>query len=285
MEWPHDGPDEDVNEASTTTEGANAMFRRPKRFRDRPRGNVRLGVTAGVVLALALAPLAIAQTTGLIGGKRNPKSGAFSAETKVIASNSTWGMRYSNRAVGGGGGLLFGCRSAPGGTPQKHYPCARSRNVADGLAFEFLTAGSLVGTINAGKGGDGTKPFTTNATGVATGLNAERVGSQTPAQLTGAAVTAVQQTLSFARVSAGGEFSGGRGVSGVTHPSTGTYSVAFQNPVNGCALTATQSATGTDVGTIGTQLDPDNRTVTVTTLALLPTPELADRAFHVTAVC
>jgi hypothetical protein len=59
--------------------------------------------------------------------------GAFTTETKVIASNDNWG-RYSNRAVGGGGGLLFGCRSEPGGTRQKNYPCARSRNVANGLA-------------------------------------------------------------------------------------------------------------------------------------------------------
>lgn len=260
------------------------MLRRPNRSTSQ-QGNVRLGVMVGAVLALVIAPLAIAQTTGLIGGKRNPKSGAFSAETKVIASNSTWGMRYSNRAIGGGGGLLFGCRSAPGGTPQKHYPCARSRNVADGLAFEFLTGGSLVGTINAGKAGDGSKPFTTNATGVATGLNAERVGSQTPAQLTGSAVSAVQERLSFARVPAGGGSFEGRGVSAVAHPSTGTYAVTFQNPVNACALTATQSATGTDVGTIGTQVEPDDKTVTVTTLGLLPTVELADRAFHITAVC
>jgi hypothetical protein len=262
------------------------MLRRLKRVKDVRGGNVRLGVAAGVVLVFVLAPFAVAQTTGLIGGKRNPRSGSFSTETKVIASNSTWGMRYSNRAVGGGGGLLFGCRSAPGGTPQKHYPCARSRNVANGLAFEFLTGGSLVGTITAGRGGDNTKPFTTNATGVATGLNAERVGSQTPAQLTAAAVSAVQGTLSFARVSAAGNSIGGRGVSAVARPSTGTYVVTFQNPVNACALTATQSAAGTDVGTIGTQVGSDNRSVTVTTLSLLPAPAaLADRAFDITAVC
>lgn len=261
------------------------MLRQLNRFRDWQGGNVKVAALAGVVLALVIAPLAVAQTTGLIGGKRNPKSGSFSTETQVIASNSTWGMRYSNRAVGGGGGLLFGCRSQPGGTPQKHYPCARSRNVADGLSFEFLTGGSLVGTITAGKGGDNAKPFTTNATGVATGLNAERVGSQTPAQLTSSAVTAVQGTLSFARVSAAGGTLGGRGVSAVSHPSTGTYQVVFANPVNSCALTATQSATGTDVGTVGTQVGADNKTVTVTTLGLLPNPALADRAFDVTAVC
>jgi hypothetical protein len=261
------------------------MLRRLVRLRGERAGNVKLVVAVGLVLAFVMAPFAVAQSTGLIGGKRNPRSGSFSSETKVIASNSTWGMRYSNRAVGGGGGLLFGCRSEPGGTPQKHYPCARSRNVANGLAFEFLTGGSLVGTITAGRGGDNTKPFTTNATGVATGLNAERVGSQTPAQLTSAAVTAVQGTLSFARVGANGANMGARGVSSVTHPSAGTYTVTFANPVNACALTATQSATGTDVGTVGTQLGSDNRTVTVTTLGLLPAPALADRGFHISAVC
>ncbi len=262
------------------------MLKLLNRVGDVQDGKVKWVLATGVALALVISPFAVAQTSGLVGGKRNPARGAFSSETQVIAKNSTWGMRYSNRAVGGGGGLLFGCRSEPGGTPQKHYPCARSRNVSTGLAFEFLTAGSLVGTITAGRGGDNTKPFTTNATGVATGLNAERVGSQTPAQLTSAAVSAVQGTLSFARVSAAGTSITARGVSGVTHPSTGTYNVTFQNPVNACALTATQSAAGTDVGTVGTQLGSDNRTVTVTTLSLLPAPAaLADRAFDISAVC
>ena len=242
-------------------------------------------LAASVALALVISPLAVAQTSGLIGGKRNPSKGAFSKETQVIASNKDWGMRYSNRAVGGGGGLLFGCRSKPGGTPLGNYPCARSRNVADGLAFEFLTGGSLVGTITAGRGGDNTKPFTTNATGVASGLNAERVGSQTPAQLTSAAVSAVQGTRRFARVSAAGNAIASRGVGGVARPSTGTYKVTFQSPVNACALTATQSATGTDVGTVGTDLAADNQTVTVTTLELLPTPGLADRAFDISVTC
>ncbi|HEY1277017.1 MAG TPA: hypothetical protein VGF25_19075 [Thermoleophilaceae bacterium] len=259
-------------------------MRWPHRFRG-GQGNVKWVLATGVVLALVISPFAVAQTTGLIGGKRNPRHGAFSTETQVIAKNSTWGMRYSNRSVGGGGGLLFGCRSEPGGTPQGHFPCARSRNVANGLAFEFLTGGSVTGTITAGRGGDSTKPFTTNATGVATGLNAERVGSKTPAQLTGDAVAAVQGELSFARVTAAGTSAAGRGVSGISHPATGTYAVTFQSPVNGCALTATQSAAGTDVGPVGTQLGADNRTVTVTTLGLLPSPALADRAFDITAVC
>jgi len=261
------------------------MLRRIHPLGRRPGGNAKWVLGTVVALALVVSPFAVAQTSGLIGGKRNPARGAFSSETQVIASNSNWGMRYSNRAMGGGGGLLFGCRSRPGGTPRGNYPCARSRNVADGLAFEFLTGGSLVGTITAGRGGDGTKPFITNATGVATGLNAERVGSQTPAQLTSAAVSAVQGTLSFARVSAAGSAIAARGVSGVTHTSAGTYRVTFRNPVNACALTATQSTAGTAVGPVGNQVGADNRTVTVTTLSLLPAPAPADRAFDISAVC
>ena len=44
------------------------MLRRLNHFRDGQAGNVKLGVAAGVVLALVIAPFAIAQTTGLIGG-------------------------------------------------------------------------------------------------------------------------------------------------------------------------------------------------------------------------
>lgn len=261
------------------------MLRQLNRFRAGQGSAIRTAVGAGFVLALVVAPFAVAQSTGLIGGERNPKRGGFAKETKVIATTDTWGMRYSNRTVGGGGGVLFGCRSDPGGTPQRNYPCMRSRNVTNGLAFEMLTAGNLVGTINVNRGGDHAKPFTTNATGVANGLNAERVGSKTPAQLTGDAVAAVQNTLSFAKVNPAGTATASRGVSAVSHPSTGTYTVTFARAVDGCAVTATQSATGTDVGTIGTQVGADDRTVTVTTLSLLPTPELADRAFDVSAVC
>jgi hypothetical protein len=256
----------------------NSMVRRLRLF----RGDVRWVLAAVVALALVISPFAIAQQTGLIGGKRNPRSGAFRAETKVIANTSQFGMRYSNRAQGEGGGALLGCRAAPGGSPARQFPCMRASNVGTGLAFEIATRGSLGGTITA-RGGDNAKPFTTNATGVATGLNAERVGSMTPAQLTSAAVAAVQATLPIARVSPAGAAITARGVSGVSHASTGTYSVVFQNPVNGCALTATQSTSGTAVGAVGTELGADNRTVTVTTLS--SAGALADRAFDISAVC
>lgn len=69
-------------------------------------------------------------------------------------------------------------------------------------------------------------------------------------------------------------------------PSGRGVSAVAPDPVNACALTATQSAAGADIGTVGTQVGSDTRTVTLTTLSLLPAPAaLADRAFDIKAVC
>jgi hypothetical protein len=52
----------------------------------------------------------------------------------------------------------------------------RANNLSTGFAFEFNAQdGASAGLITVGGGGDAKKPFTTNATGVATGLNADRV--------------------------------------------------------------------------------------------------------------
>jgi hypothetical protein len=61
--------------------------------------------------------------------------------------------------------------------------CLRAGNQSTGRAFDFSTRGSRAGTITAGSGGDSRKPFTTNATGVATGLNADRVDGQSSADI------------------------------------------------------------------------------------------------------
>lgn len=129
-------------------------------------------LASAIALALLVSPLAIAAGEGnpLLGGKRNPgsnQSNELRSETQVIANTDTYGTRQSNK--GSGGGAIYGCRSAPGSEP-----CLRGANLSSGRAFEFLTSGSEGGRIEA-SGGDGSRPFTTNATGVATGLNADRV--------------------------------------------------------------------------------------------------------------
>src|SRR6185295_4915474 len=107
----------------------------------------------------------------ILGGKRNPSrdaTKAFSAETEIIANNPTYGTRQSNKRDGDGGGAIYGCRSNPG-----NEPCVKAVNLKGGHAFEFNTVGKEAGSIEVG---DTTgAPFTTNATGVATGLNADKV--------------------------------------------------------------------------------------------------------------
>jgi hypothetical protein len=142
---------------------------RPK---DRPARGARQGrylVGSAVILALMVSPFAVAKTGDVIReGKRNPSSGSAHRETEIIASNRTYGTRQSNKKDGNGGGAIYGCRSKPG-----REPCIRANNLNTGRAFEFETDGTEVGRIEAKT--PGAKPFTTDATGVATGLNADRV--------------------------------------------------------------------------------------------------------------
>ncbi len=161
-----------------------------------------------IITALVITPFALATGEGnpLKGGARNPSSNpslAFNAETQIIANNSSYGTRQSNK--GTGGGAIYGCRAPVGGVP-----CLRSSNLTLGEAFQFETGGTLGGTITAA-GGDNAKPFTTNATGVATGLNADRVDSLNASDIQAAAVTTARALTPFAQVAADGTLDHGQG--------------------------------------------------------------------------
>ncbi|HMS73417.1 MAG TPA: hypothetical protein PKB03_10325, partial [Baekduia sp.] len=131
-------------------------------------------VIAGALVAvLAAATFASGATSGtaLFGGKRNPsasQSQSFTSETEIIATNGTYGTRQSNKS-GNGGGAIYGCRSKQGGTEKNFRPCLRAPNLVDGRAFEFANLGGPeVGRITSSNAN--AAPFTTNATGLATGL-------------------------------------------------------------------------------------------------------------------
>ncbi|MEV4422800.1 hypothetical protein AB0L40_22900 [Patulibacter sp. NPDC049589] len=145
-----------------------------------PSGRMRAVLVGTGVLAFGVAPLTYAATGGdLRLGQRN----SATSETQVIAtedagssSKGGYATRQSNLSTTGGG-AIYGCRSTArtSATDQK-LPCLRANNLSTGLAFEFRAGkGTTGGDISVAGGGDGTKPFTTNATGVATGLNADRV--------------------------------------------------------------------------------------------------------------
>ena len=144
----------------------------------RPRTNPgRYVLASAALLVLAVSPFAVGATgDALREGKRNPSSGSSSRETEIISKSKTYGTRQSNVGNGNGGGAIYGCRSNPG-----REPCIRSNNLDTGRAFEFETDGGEAGRIET-KSETG-RPFTTNATGVATGLNADRVDGMHAAKI------------------------------------------------------------------------------------------------------
>jgi hypothetical protein len=154
----------------------------PKSPRWFGRGNTRAILLASGLLALLITiPLASAAGEGqpVEGGTRNPSPNpaqTYTRETEIISNTSTYGTRQSNKSTNGGA-AIYGCRSVGG-----QEACLRGTNLNNGLAFSFESRGPLGGRITAA-GGENAKPFTTNATGVADGLNADRVDGQNAEQI------------------------------------------------------------------------------------------------------
>ena len=163
------------------------------RSRIRKALNVRANgpwiLASALLVALLVAPFAGAFGEGnsVRGGARNPSPDsrrAYTKETQIIANVNSYGTRQSNKS-NNGGGAVYGCRSAAGGTPKGNEPCVRASNLADGRAFEFnANGGTEVGAIT---GPAAAAPFTTTAKGVATGLNADQVDGKSADEITAAA--------------------------------------------------------------------------------------------------
>jgi hypothetical protein len=202
---------------------------RLSRVRARISGRYALATALILVLGIPSAAIGFGEGRSILGGKRNPSSDAtkaFSAETEIIANNSTYGTRQSNKRDGDGGGAIYGCRSNTG-----NEPCVKAFNLKTGRAFEFQTNGKEGGRIQVG---DTTgAPLTTNATGVATGLNSDKVDGKDATDFAAAG------DLLFAAVAADGTATG-RGVSGnATRDATpNTYTVTFNKDVSKCSFTA-----------------------------------------------
>jgi hypothetical protein len=159
----------------------------------------RTALAAAVAASILLgAPFAVAGTRdALREGVRNPASGDATRETQVIAKTGkdTYGTRQSN--AGAGGAAIYGCRSTldPSAVddPKKSTPCVRVNNLAGGKAFDFRgKEGRIIGVIQSGNSvltpNPGTAPFVTNATAVATGLNADRVDNLSASEIISQAV-------------------------------------------------------------------------------------------------
>ena len=230
---------------------------------------LRYILVGALALAIGIPSVAIGFGEGrtMLLGKRNPSpnaSRALNSETEIIASNGTYGTRQSNKRDGDGGGAIYGCRSNPGSEP-----CVRANNLKGGRAFEFDTVGKEAGRIEVG---DATgAPFTTNATGTATGLNADKVDGKEAADFAAAG------DIKTARVSAAGTLAGGRGATAAAiETGPDTYRVTFDRDVSQCTFTATPEA-ATSGQTLAVQAG--SNPVNVRVDADNPT------AFHLQVIC
>jgi hypothetical protein len=225
-------------------------------------------------LALAIGIPSVAAGFGegrsLLLGKRNPSAKkALSSETQIVSSNSTYSTRQSNKKDGDGGGAIYGCRSSAGAEP-----CVRANNLKGGRAFEFETVGKEAGRIETG---DTTgAPFTTNATGTATGLNADRVDGREAADFAAAA------DLLTAVVADNGTLERGRGATAATQTSNpaDNYRVTFNRDVSTCAYTVSpQGGPATDAFGVRSPTDNKNQVV-------VDEPDGgAQRGFHLQVIC
>ncbi|MFP5363203.1 MAG: hypothetical protein ACLGI5_10805 [Thermoleophilia bacterium] len=246
--------------------------------RDGQRRFKALGHRTLVIGAVAVAAVATAvpaaggfgEGTELEGGVRNPSpnpSLEFERETEIIADTPTYGTRQSNKSSSGGG-AIYGCRSGAGGTAAKNEPCIRANNLEQGFAFEFETDGAITGLISAGGGGPNTKPFATNATGVASGLNADFVDGQ---DFDAAAIGANGQVEAETTEQIA-----------ATRTATGTYQVDFPTPANTTCFYQATARSGPAFVVAQGQPQPIGRAV-VTTYS--PVGTLANVPFYISAQC
>jgi hypothetical protein len=241
-------------------------------------------LVSAVSVALLVTPFALAAGEGrpLLAGKRNPSpnpSVALSTETQIITNSSSYGTRQSNKSDDGGG-AIYGCRSENGGSERGSEPCLRARNLVDGRAFEFEnTGGSEVGVIRSSNAN--AAPFTTNARGVATNLNADQVDGRSADEI----VSSAQALNRFAAVTgATGALAAARGATAATRTALGTYTVTFAQEVSGCAYSATIIGGEGQLG-FATIEPVDATTLRVRTRAAAADNPAADRSFHLVATC
>jgi hypothetical protein len=233
---------------------------------------------AVVTSILVAAPLALGAGEGrpVKGGARNPSSNAsvnYTKETQIIANVPSYGTRQSNKSTTGGG-AIYGCRAATTST----NTCLRASNLSNGQAFSFSSnGGNSVGRIESAN--KSAAPFTTTATGVATGLNADQVDGKGASDITTDAVAASNL---FARVGGTtGTLGAQRGATAAARTAAGVYTVTFGRDISACASNATAASGATPI--IATVAPTAATIITVHTFS--DAGAATDSDFHLTVTC
>jgi hypothetical protein len=231
-----------------------------QRFRSSLRGQGKWVLLSSIILGLLIAPFAVAGDGDVM--RVGDGNSAGTQETRIIGQNvSTYATRQSNNKEGDGGSATYGCRSSLG-----NEPCIFVNALRTARAFDFRSHGNDGGQILVY--GDksnprNNRPFTTNATGVASGLNADEVDNLDASEIIAAskprrAVVAANAVLNTAASS---------GVASVARPAgqgDGTYDVTFTDTVGTCAFTATITSYENS-GAVAVELRPGLKTVRVRT--------------------
>ena len=239
----------------------------------------RYAVATALILAIGIPSVAVGFGEGRDAklGKRNPSSGSLTRETRIISNNGTYSTRQSNLRNGDGGGAIYGCRSDEG-----REPCIRANNLKGGRAFEFNTVGDTeAGEITVGD--EKAPPFTTNAKGKVTNLDADKVDGREADSFANAG------DLLFAAVGADGALGANRGATaaGVANGATNTYTVTFNRDVSKCSFTASAAGAASN-GAFGvapvagqaSQVQVDEPDDDATT-----TPPVEGRGFQLQVIC
>jgi len=201
-----------------------------------------LVIAAATILAIGITSIATGAAGSFVRiGKRNAAPGT----TAIVGSTTGFATRQSNNTNNDGGAASYGCRA-----DVSHEACLFVLNHNGGQVFQFSSNGGVNGgrilvSPPSGKTAKDVSPFTTNATGVATGLNADQVDGQSASDI----ITATKPPIAVVDAN-GVASSNSRGLAqsnAVQHTTTGTYTVQFATDVSKCAYSATETTT-TDGG-------------------------------------
>jgi hypothetical protein len=263
------------------------------------RGWRRAALLSGTALAIVSAPVALAaggsgghlahaatlgDNTPIKGAIHNPASGSYFRTTGIFANFNSWAVRIQN--VGSGGAATFSCKAGANGSA-----CLTSENSKGGLGFTFATTGNTGGKILLTNPNGA--PFTTNAHGEATGLNANYLQGKTAGEFQLANQPAANANalggkpaseyavggLLFANV-AEGKIQSTRGASAVAQ-SGNSFTVTFGSTnVSKCSFTASPVGAVLSGAQLGVEAASGNASAVV-----VNTPGGFSGAFDLQVIC
>ena len=245
------------------------MSQRFKRFGSRTKPTHVL--LSSVLVAMLIAPFAVAQTSG--------------GTPRVERNDARYAFLARNTNQGDGGAGAFACQSDanPAGQTNRE-PCLNMVNKGTGYAAAFRTRGLTGFRLQTSGSGEAT-PFLLdpNATGKVSHLNADQVDGLSADQL-----RSRFGRITFTAPSSVAVADGANGVTSVSRTSAGRYQVTFDRDVSKCGFQVTSNDLDAARTTAVAPLAGNNAVADVAIRSAGPTPpagDPVDASFHIAANC